>query len=59
MVDWTAAVVVMLVGIISVFMVLGLLSIAVTVTGFWSTGPPHFRRTRLKTPKYRLRQRAR
>ncbi len=33
MTDWTSAVVVALTGIISVFLVLGLLNLAVTVTG--------------------------
>lgn len=49
MVDWTAAVVVMLVGIISVFMVLGLLSIAVTVTGLLVNRTTAFQKSRIKS----------
>ena len=48
MVDWTAAVVVMLVGIISVFMVLGLLSIAVTVTGLLVNRATAFQKSKTK-----------
>lgn len=48
MVDWSAAVVVMLVGIISVFIVLGLLSIAITVTGLLVNRTSAFQKSKTK-----------
>lgn len=55
MVDWTAAVVVMLVGIISVFMVLGLLSIAVTVTGLLVNRATAFQKNKTKNTEIQVK----